>query len=269
MCRPHLNMDQQLVAFIDILGFGREVIAAAEDEASLLQVWDKLHRVQEAFQKASATDDPQEQVAVNERYGKFVMALSDAVLIAYNLNCEARQTLNANDHIGWSIYELIQAQYDCVLGSGIFLRGGVAFGPFHFQNEILLSSALVYAHGLESEDAVAPIIALSQATLDWIRTTATGTTGVTGWKEAFFQPLNRQRESDGQPLHFLDYLGVALADEEDQASVLRAHAGRITTAHAAAPNDSVRSKYAWLINYHNTSITRFCPNLARDAIPTP
>jgi hypothetical protein len=81
MCRPRLNMENQLFAFIDILGFGRQVMAA-KDEPSLLQVWDKLHRVQEAFQKASATDDPQQQAEVNQSYGKFVMALSDAVLIA-------------------------------------------------------------------------------------------------------------------------------------------------------------------------------------------
>ena len=265
MCRPRLDMDNQIFAFIDILGFGRQVMAA-KDEASLLQAWDKLHRVQEAFQKASATEDPPEQAQVNQRYGKFVMALSDAVLIAINVRCEARQTLNANDHIGWSIYELIQAQYDCVLADGIFLRGGLSFGPFHFANDILLSPALVDAHDLESKHADAPVIALSRATLEWIRTTAAGTTGVPGWKEAFFQSLNKQR--DGQPLYFLDYLRVALTDDEDQEAVLRSHARLITAGRTTASDDSVRRKYTWLINYHNTSITRVCPNLAHHAIAT-
>jgi hypothetical protein len=256
-------MQEHLVAFIDILGFGAQVKAASTPQ-DFAQILAKLASIQEAFQKPSASKKPKEQQAVNQRYGKLVLALSDAVLIATNFDCEARETLNANDAVGWLVYELIQGQYECVLKHGIFLRGGLGVGPFMYHNDLLVSPGLVEAHDLETHYANAPVVALCQATFDWVKATAKGDSGFPNWKEAYFQPLENRRGQER--LYFLDYLGVALTDDEDPTNVLRRHRQLIVAAYGAANNDSVKSKYRWLMTYHNDTIKRICPEFSSCAI---
>lgn len=248
-------MSPQLVAFIDILGFGREVKEAKTLEA-LARVHDKILRIQLAFEKPSALGNAREQHQINRHYGKRVIALSDAVLVAIDFNCSAQNSLGDCDLVGWVVYKLIQAQYDCVLNHGIFLRGGVGVGPFFYENFVLVSPALVDAHSLESKCAIDPIIVLTQTTVDWIKATAGQDTGVPDWKDVFFRRLPDKQNCE--PLFALDYLRVALTDDEP-ANIFEVHKDRIIAAFNAATDERVRDKYRMLMHYHNETIDRL-PN---------
>ena len=247
---PQLTLEPHLVAFIDILGFGREV-KAAQDSVSLARIYGKVRRIQEAFQKPSTTEDSQHEV--NRRYGKRVIALSDAVIVDNNFQGGEGHLLGSADLVGWAIYEIAQAQYDCVLGHGIFLRGGIGVGPFFFENDILVSSALVDAHTLESKHAVAPIIILTETTVEWIKTTAGPDTSVPDWQNVFFRPL--PTTLDGEPLFALDYLRIALTDDEPHI-IFEAHREKIAAAYAATTDECVREKYRTLMRYQNETIDR-------------
>ena len=247
---PRLSMEPHLVAFIDILGFGHEVKAARDSEA-LARIYGKVRRIQEAFQKPSAAERPESQSEVNRRYGKRVIALSDAVLVAINFQGGDQHLLHAADLVGWAIYELAQAQYDCVLSHGIFLRGGIGVGPFFFENDILVSPALVDAHTLESKYAVAPVIILTQTTVEWIKTTAGPDVSVPHWQNVFFRPL--PTTVDGELLFALDYLRIALTDDEPHI-IFGAHREKIAAAYSATTDEGVRGKYQTLMRYHNETI---------------
>jgi hypothetical protein len=243
-------MDPHLVAFIDILGFGHEVKAAKDSEA-LARIHDKVIRIQQAFEKPSALGIPRAQSQLNRQYGKRVIALSDAVLIAIDFNCNAQNLLGDSDLVGWAVYKLIQAQYDCVLNHGIFLRGGVGVGPFFLENYVLVSPALVDAHELESRHADAPIIVLTKQTVDWIKKTAGPNSSVPNFENVFFRSLSKT--CGDEPLFALDYLRVAMTDDEP-GIVLEAHKQKVAAAYAATTNERVRDKYRALMRYHNETI---------------
>jgi len=86
-----------LVAFIDILGFGRE-IEAAKSEEDFQRIYKKLHFVQEAFQNSSVAKDPADQTRLNLDYGRKVLALSDTVVLAITANCPAEKTGRNRHH---------------------------------------------------------------------------------------------------------------------------------------------------------------------------
>ncbi|MFZ4778508.1 MAG: hypothetical protein ACOYM3_24320 [Terrimicrobiaceae bacterium] len=248
-------MQDHLVGFIDILGFGSQVVAAT-DPASFQKVYEQVKLVQAAFYKPSATEDPKMQESDNTDWGVRVLALSDSVVIAINPNCEAAPLVGPSDFLGDSIYGLAQSQYTCVLEHGIFLRGGLGVGPFLFENDILVSPAQVKAYIVESKHAEVPVIALCQKTLDWIHANSQGGTGVPGWQDKYFQPL--QTNTYKNSLYFLDYLHVAIDDSEgDPKPILEIHRDRIETNLAIG---KAKEKYQWLARYHNDTIAINCPS---------
>lgn len=245
-----LSIEPHLVAFIDILGFGHEVKAANNSEA-LTKIFNKVRRIQQAFQKPSAAEYPESQHKVNQCYGKRVIALSDAVIVAMDFKGGGLYSFSASDLVGWAIHGLAQAQYDCIQADDIFVRGGISVGPFYFENDILISPALVDAYSLESKCADIPIIVLTQTTLEWINTTAGPDWAVPNWQNFFFRRLPDKAE--GEPLFALDYLNIAMT-ADDPEIIFRAHRQKILTAYAATTNDRVRDKYRALMRYHNETI---------------
>jgi hypothetical protein len=162
---PDLTPRACLVAFIDILGFGRE-IEAAKTKEDLEKAYKKVLLVQKEFQKVSAADDPEEQTEVNSTYGRRVIALSDAVVVVITPNCPSGEMMGNYDHLGMAVFELIEAQARCVAAHGIFVRGGLSHGPFFFEDDILLSPALAkaYEHGWSFE--FYPLENVGEALLD-------------------------------------------------------------------------------------------------------
>src|SRR5437660_10130634 len=66
--------NHHLVAFVDILGFSNEIVAATTPTA-LKDAYDKLRYVQKQFEKPCAVDDTEEEETHNTSSGKRVIAL--------------------------------------------------------------------------------------------------------------------------------------------------------------------------------------------------
>lgn len=160
---PDLTPRACLVAFIDILGFGRE-IESAKTKQDLENAYRKVRLVQEEFQMESAVAEPEEQAEINRNFGRRVIALSDAVVVVVSPNCWAGEEMGGYDHLGFAVYELILAQALCAVRHGIFIRGGLSHGAFFFENDVLLSPALARAYELESTYAGYPVIAVAEGT---------------------------------------------------------------------------------------------------------
>ncbi len=296
--RPDLTPSECLVAFIDILGFGHEV-ERAQTKADLERAYEKIRLVQEEFQKESAVSDPVEQAEMNAEYGRRVIALSDAVVVVIRPSCTAATAMGEYDHLGFAVFELILAQARCAVGHGIFVRGGLSHGSFFFENDVLLSPALVRAHELESKYAMYPVIVVPETT----RQAILGSTKKRHHaSDADATPqyfaAHKERPWRDQPLYFLDYAGVIAREEhrgwlpgdhadyldaiakgdrqraqaafnrrcqKDEAFFLGLHRQRLEEAFADTDSEPVRKKYRWLMKYHNDSFDNDAEHL-RDAV---
>lgn len=280
---PNLSLQPHLVAFIDILGFGHEIKAAKQME-KLQKAHAKIRKVQKLFQHPSASNDPEEQLENNTDYGRKVIALSDAVVVAVTPNCPARPAMSGYDVLGSAVFELAVAQAYCAL-AGIFVRGGISHGPFFYENDILLSPALARAYELESKCAEYPIIVVPEST----RAALLKASGVKDYApnadplQSCFATFSTRKWA-GEQLFFLDYVSIMLEEEhigwlpedrkdyldarrrgdqqreraalerrtlKDQAYSLKWHKWKLENAYSAASSEKVRRKYRWLMSYHN------------------
>jgi hypothetical protein len=90
---PDLRPKPHLVAFIDILGFGRE-LENSETEEDMKRTYLKVSKVQEEFQYAGAADEPNHQLENNADYGRRVIALSDSIVVAITPKCPMQPIMN-------------------------------------------------------------------------------------------------------------------------------------------------------------------------------
>jgi len=280
--------DSRVVAWIDILGFSRQ-LQAARTEADFQAAYRKMLFVQEWFNKESANDDPESRAEVNEFLGRSVLALSDGLVVTAGLSGKALRAEAPYDLAMSLMWEIVVAQAACAL-KGIFLRGGISAGLFHFENDILLSPALVHAYKLESEQAVYPIIVITHETLTELRALP----GVEAYSEdskpdGYFVPLAPEGGNQREPhekLFFLDYVRYIaepgmysfdsvtdrdiwldknrpraerrrIFDESLQKSAVKAlqeHGQQIITAYREASTEEVKKKYKWLAEYHNRTL---------------
>lgn len=283
---PDLTLNNCLVAFIDILGFGHE-IEKAQTKQDMENIYHKVRLVQQEFQKESAAEDPEQQIEFNMYYGRRVIALSDAVVVVIYPKAPAIELLGPYDRLGMAINEMVWAQARCVAQHGIFVRGGISHGSFFFEDDILLSSALAKAYDLESHFAEQPIIVVPASTMKVVLGTPKTATYAPGADPTleYFAPYEG-KSWRGEDLFFLDYLDVLIGEadedwtEEDrqqlrEAKESREHSKvddlrqrayqkgaaywlcrhREAVEHGCKSNHApkVKRKYWWLMNYHNDS----------------
>jgi len=254
-------MQDHIVAFVDILGFGSQVLAI-KDAASFQKMYDNVKLVQAAFDNPDVSMHPEIQEETNKHWGVKVLALSDSVVVAINPRCEVLPHMGPSDYLGDTFYGLALSQIECVFTHDIFLRGGLGVGPFIFENEILVSPAQVQAYYVESKHAEVPVIALCKKTRDWIIANSKGRTGVAGWQKKYFRLL--QKKIDQDAVYFLDYLRIAVDDYgEDVFTPLRTHKRRIEPKLSGTAKD----KYQWLAKYHNETIDTYYPTASAEKIP--
>jgi hypothetical protein len=273
--------NQHLVAFVDILGFGEEIIAATTPEA-LKRVYEKLIFVQQEFEKPSAVEDTEEQATLNADYGKRVIALSDSIVIAITDNCSGARNMGQFDFFLQEIWRMMLAQARCAV-KGIFLRGGISRGTFFFEDDILLSPPLVTAYRLESRLAIYPVILIDSSTHDFLATTygRTRTSEDYASFQRYFRPFQSPKDAS-QKLYMLNYLPVTRDEDhgwiykEDYQTYIKApdeqrsqllyqrdvknaawflglHKKSVLAAHASS-DDHVKAKYRWLMEYHNECV---------------
>lgn len=298
---PDLSPKPHLVAFIDILGFGHQ-IEEANTEEDFQKLYRTLHFVQEAFDNPLVAGDPGHQVGLNVEYGRKVLALSDAVVVAITPNCPAGPMMGGYDLLGLALFDILTAQARCAC-RGIFLRGGISHGSFFYdeQKDILLSSALVRAYELESKYADYPIIIVPDSTRHAIFNVPKKGYYAPGADPTptYFAKHDRPwKTKNNEPLYFLNYVGAMLNEQhqgwdpkdkrkyleaherfdskraqelidrmamKNAAYFLKWHRRRIVEAYTVATAESVRRKYRWLMNYHNRSFRRDLPYIGQQA----
>jgi hypothetical protein len=278
-----ITTETRVVAWIDILGFSQQ-LQNSETSADLQAAYRKVLFVHEWFNKESASDEPESRAETNEIQGRTVLALSDGLVVTAGLSKKALSLASPYDLLMKFISDIVMAQAGCVL-EGIFLRGGISIGPFHFENDILLSPALVRSYKLESERAIYPVIVIPYETVSQLKTLP----GVEAYGKganpfSYFRSFKSQRRSKGEQLYFLDYLRYIadagsldsvedrdayldkskspeerqrILDRSIQKSVMKMlleHRKQVIAAYRGTSTEKVKKKYRWLAKYHNDTL---------------
>lgn len=282
-----------LVAWVDILGF-KEEIRNARAQEEFKAVYDKVRRVHEEFAKESASDDPDNQAEENRNYGRRVISLSDGLVVVQSKDTEVRQVLDTYGFVQGFMDDLRMAQAQCAY-QGIFLRGGIDIGYFWFDDDILLSPALVEAYFIEDKIAKNPAILLKAELIDKIAKLKNKPAGCNG-RELVRDCEWLEGEHKGKYV-MLDYMNIIAngdhgwhsnedlkayqdrsrpAEERDTifnesrnrkaGVILLSMKQKLLSAYAGAPNETVRNKYRWLMRYFNNSFPHDFPDYKGAAI---
>lgn len=217
-----------IVTFVDILGF-REIVAKRPDHdiSAMLSLLRKTTEISETVQEKPEVD---------------YYAFSDSIVRVRRISESVVET------IGVEANDIGLAQLD-LAHRGVLIRGGLTVGQVFSDGRTLFGPAMIRAYDLESKNAVSPRILIDPKVVE----------------SAGLAKLLRSKKIAGlmgnmlsDPLNdgvIIDYLSVALDELDEDADVLetlRRHkeiveAGLI----AAVGNDRIRSKYEWLLRYHN------------------
>ena len=256
--KPQLSV----VAWVDLLGF-REQICKADTPEKFQAAYRRMRDVHQEFDKETASVES-DQGELNKSLGKCIVALSDGLVIALNLENDspASEVSSHYEQVGSFLEALRLAQARCA-SVGNLVRGGVALGYFWFQDDILLSPALVSAYEMESKKHLAknPVIILSRELADKLRAMKTSE----GYSDDFdpMDDLFRDCEWMDEPARsehvMLNFMPIFL-DDDDPTPFLRSYHQRLINARAAAP-DPAKAKYDWLIKYAREFVSSELPAL--------
>ena len=140
-----------------------------------------------------------------------------------------------------------------LIAEGFFVRGGLSVGSLHLSDQVLFGPALVEAYDLESRAALYPRIVLSRTAAETQRGPAAGSM--------------LMRDDDGQI--FINYVGAAVEEPDDQIPVLRQHRDAVMDRlHGTRQHKRLWEKYRWLAEYHNAVVPRRLPK-ARELLIDP
>lgn len=240
-----------VVAWIDLLGF-RAQIKEANTPETFQAAYRRLRDVHEEFGKESASPHA-DQAELNAGMGKRVVALSDGLVIALNLEDDSpsAQVSHLYDRIGFFLEELRFAQARCA-SMGNFVRGGVDLGYFWFEDDIMLSPALVEAYEMESKKNLAknPVIILKRDFSEAVRDlkTKAGHSKKSDPMHGLFRDCEWMAPAERRQHVMLNFMPV-FAYDGDPTPWLRRYRERLSACIASAQDGGVRAKYQWLMEY--------------------
>lgn len=197
------------VAFVDILGFSALV---SSDSKSIKPV--HLERLRDLLSKIKDGSPNLD-----------IRAFSDSITIATTLTSERVAHL----------FESVTSLQRLLVGGGVLVRGGVAFGK-HFADETLVySEALIRAYLLERDKARFPRILADRDLLDWFFHNSETTANQA-------ETVRTLLLTDRDNQVFLNYL---------RPEALQQHLAVIQTYKVNDATPSVLEKIQWLGQYHN------------------
>lgn len=287
-----------IVVWVDLLGFSQQ-LSEADTPAKFKAAFDRIRKVQEEFAKETASVEPEKQSSVNQFSGKRVIALSDGLVISLDLeiDCPHAEISSLYERTGSFLEEIRLAQVRCAF-NGMFVRGGVKLGYFWFEDDILISPALVGAYEMEDKIAKQPVIILEREFADQLRS-MTATEGYSPDVDPMsdmFRDCEWMDEPIKQKYVMLDFMSQMVqgdhgwhSDADRLASrdrsrppeerqrilneshhrqtgeILRSYKQTLIGAFQVAP-PKAKDKYRWLIQYHNESFPHDHPALQGAAI---
>ena len=274
----------RLVAWIDILGFSDELLRATTDD-EYRAVYRKMLRVHDEFGHPHANDEPEQQDKINRDFGREVLVLSDGLIVTATPNAAARRVMPAYDLLMDFIQDIQWAQANCA-ANGIFLRGGISIGPYHYDDDILLSPALIRAYRLESKRACFPVIIINAK--DMAQLAALSGAEDHGAPHQLVRPFKSPAQKRGERFFFIDYLDYlrwpnnhgwfsdadrkaharsrdakarnrifTTSHRKEAARFMRLHKRHLMAAFQGAVSPRVKAKYRWLMKYQNRALQGF------------
>lgn len=242
-------MEERITAFIDILGFSQAVEKLSEN--ALLNLISPLYLYeQSASENREMYDDYKLDVFAPEQATFF----SDCLVISVEPK-----------HVGQLIIRISQLA-GSFMRYGFFLRGGVCFGKFLHEDNVVLGPALISAHKIESKEAVYPRIIVTDDVYDLClkncripvdKDTYEGLSSLEKVNENC-KPLRRiKKDDDGLfyinpfPLSLVLHLweSVGVKSHDDLAPYLSKIINKALLEYKSSAN--IHKKYVWLAIKYN------------------
>lgn len=217
------NLEFNLVAFIDILGFSAMVKSDLEAPKGSEKYLDRLYKIHKKTLELSANG-----ININ------IVQFSDSIVLATPYSPELVEEF---------IRVISRLQFD-LFCEGILTRGGVALGKHFYNDGFMYSLGLIEAYKIESTISRYPRVILSPDLLDLVYPT-----------NEIPASLLIIKENDGY--YFIDYL------IHSENEVLRTYLASIITQINKLENSSIKEKYIWLAEYINFKFPQLEPTFAR------
>ncbi|MDU0459621.1 MAG: hypothetical protein RW306_12920 [Geobacteraceae bacterium] len=254
------NIQNRLVAFIDILGFSQRVknISTTKD---LKDLYNDVDHVQREFEVVVKDKSEKEY---RKMAGKDVLAFSDCLVISLGAETKWTDSEGSFETFLVEFEQIGLAQMHCIQ-KGIFIRGGIDIGWWYHDSHKVISSALATSYELEGKADV-PVIALCKKIHDYLNGHPN--------KEAYkhdFDPLEllRKYHDKNMEFWFIDYLSICLRAQdfyEDREFVFEVHKKQIEKAYSKANTAKIKKKYRWLSKYHNEILAEHGSGFAKHKI---
>ncbi|MCD1589822.1 hypothetical protein K7H13_03470 [Qipengyuania citrea] len=220
---------ERYVAFLDILGFAD--LTQRADNSPNWRAW--LRSCIDALN----TTVPRQMDSVGFRFVQF----SDSIVMS------ADRTPNGLD----ALFRAVSMLYRNMLTRGILLRGGVAAGNFHHDENMMFGPALVKAYSFEKSGAP-PHIGLHEHVLEDMKPSLVAQGGLNHWLT--YDPF------DLTPilhvlLDFALYDGIPSAGKEvlEEPSFYLARDIEATASNMAI-SPAARAKWRWVQHYWNQTV---------------
>jgi len=230
----------QVVCFLDIMGFREIVKSRTADEITLM-----LDLIQAT---AAGTGSSGAQVPS-------VISFSDSVIRALPCSSDPITALKQE------VEELAKAQWE-LMDNEILVRGGITIGQVLITANRAFGPAFVRAYELESSWAGSPRIVIDPGAIEIIRKQIRKTSS-TEAKRKLVRSIRRAVSLDGDGIWFVDYISYArrsVGITAHHAAMKRHRDHIIKSANMLKPGSSVLAKYLWLIRYFNNSVKKHHAN---------
>jgi hypothetical protein len=149
-------MDDQVIAFIDLLGFG-SIIKAQGDarQGQILSLLTSLAEIKGDFKRETKPIDVTSRV---HSVQPAISAFSDCMVFSVPAGGLA---LVGAGLIVIDLADLVASIFSDAIRLGCLVRGGIAYGPLHHGGGVVFGAGLVEAYELESKFAGRPRVILS------------------------------------------------------------------------------------------------------------
>jgi hypothetical protein len=230
---------ESVITFVDILGFKNLI-----NSKTFAEVKDKLSVVR----RLSGLRDKED----GEGMAPKIIQFSDSIIRIRPLDSAANKEMNYG-LMFFEMLDLVHMQGE-LINHGVCVRGGVALGEVHFDNETLFGPGFVRAYELESVYANFPRIVVDPLLIKQISKDQR-LASVHNSLEDEISSIRKVIRKDSDGIYFIDYLRSFLEEIDDSENIplfIKNHKKTILdNAAGLSQLSSISAKYLWMANYHN------------------
>jgi hypothetical protein len=233
--RPRIR--ESITAFLDVLGFSHNVMAAAkagQSQQCLDSIFESLNEAR-AFVRGSMS---QHALAGPGQWA--IKFFSDNLLVGYPFD-EPKTAAAA----AIFVLRCVQRYQLQMAISGHFVRGGLTIGSLCVTDEIIFGPALIESYKLESDASIVPRVIVTEPVL---KITTSHLASVEGLVMSDDDELVC-RDIDGW--WFVNYLQATVSADGVNWSQIESHKNAVLATMPKSPRHDVLPKFGWVSRYHN------------------